>query len=182
MGIYASAQCDIRQELVKQYRSNIGIQELTGHNDGFEIEAIIEAAGFDAASKIPWCAASVYYDYLQVGIRLEVDYPAYSPSYFPESHVIYTRGKGYKCTPLPGDLVGFYYASKGRIAHIGIYDSSTPKYDITVEGNTNKPLWVPAELRGIMLNSIDSIIVREGGGKYRKYRPKGTIYKISRFL
>jgi hypothetical protein len=157
-------QCDLRGELQKNYTSQIGIRELTGNNDGPEVEAIIESAGFDAASKIPWCAATVYYNYLLIGHRLEVKYPALSAAYFDSTHIIYQRGEGYKCDPQKGDLIGIYFKSKGRIAHIGFYDSQTENYFISVEGNTNKAG------------------SREGDGIYRKYRPKGSVYAISSWL
>lgn len=157
-------QCDLRGELQRQYKSQIGIRELTGNNDGVEVEAIIESAGFDAASRIPWCAAAVYYNFLQIGHRLEVKHPALAADYFPEDRTIYTRGKEFKCDPQRGDLIGIYFPSKKRIAHIGFYDSQNEEYYISVEGNTNKAG------------------SREGDGFYKKYRPKNTIYKISSWL
>ena len=157
-------QCDLRQELQTNYRDLIGVRELTGKNDGKKVSEIIEASGFDSVSRIPWCAAYIYYNFLEIGHRLEIKYPAYAPSYFPENRVIYTRGKGKKCTPLEGDIIGIYFSSKGRIAHVGFYDGENEDYIISVEGNTNKAG------------------SREGDGVWVKYRPKGTIYKISRFL
>lgn len=157
-------QCDLRNELQANYRSLIGVKELTGNNDGKEVAKIIEASGFDSTSRIPWCAAYIYYEFLLIDHRLEVEYPAYAPSYFPDNRIIYTRGQEEKCTPLQGDIIGIYFKNKKRIAHVGFYDGEIFNYIITVEGNTNKAG------------------SREGDGVWRKYRPKNTIYKISRFL
>jgi hypothetical protein len=158
------SQCDLRSELQSNYRSLIGVKELTGNNDGKQVAAIIEASGFDSTSRIPWCAAYVYYEFLLIDHRLEVKYPAYAPSYFPDNRIIYTRGQKAECTPLKGDIIGIYFRSKKRIAHVGFYDGENEKYIITVEGNTNKAG------------------SREGDGVWVKYRPKKSIYKISRFL
>jgi len=157
-----SGQCDLRDSLQKQYRAQIGVVELTGNNDGEMVEEYL--ATTDLGDGYPWCAAFIYWNYVQFGHELIMKYPAYAPSYFPDDNVIYTRGEGFKCPPQPGDVIGIYFSSKKRIAHVGFYDGETEDYFITVEGNTN------------------DAGSREGQGVYRKYRPKGTIYKISSFL
>ena len=40
-------------------------------------------------------------------------------------------------TPRRGDIVYFYYASMGRVGHVGIVESVGDGYIVTVEGNTN---------------------------------------------
>ncbi|MEJ0030939.1 MAG: hypothetical protein WDO15_11440 [Bacteroidota bacterium] len=63
---------------------------------------------------------------------------AWAPSWFPETHVIYTRGKPPITTPKKGDVFGLYMDNMGRIAHAGFIDEwSQGDYCITVEGNTN---------------------------------------------
>lgn len=40
-------------------------------------------------------------------------------------------------TPRRGDIVYFYYASMGRVGHVGIVESVGSGYIVTIEGNTN---------------------------------------------
>lgn len=162
LSVSVGAQCNLRGELKQQYRSEIGVREATGHNDGVSVEAYLASTGLGKG--YAWCAAFVYWNYVEVGADINIKSPAWSPSWFPESKTIYTRGKGYKQQPQAGDVIGIYFQSKKRIAHVGIYDSENESYIITVEGNTNT--------KGS----------REGDGVYRKYRPRGTIYKISCWL
>ena len=160
--IPSSAQFNIRDSLVRQIESEIGVRELTGNNDGERVQDYLKSSGL--SGNYPWCAAFIYWNYLRVGVTLDLKYPAYVPSYFTQESIIYRRGKGFEKDPLPGDLIGIYFKSKKRLAHIGFYYSENGKYYITIEGNTNK--------KGS----------REGDGVYKKYRPKATIHSMSSFI
>ena len=162
LSITVSAQCDISDSLKKQFVNELGIHELTGNNDGVRVQEYLKSTGLGKG--YPWCAAFIYWNFVALGYELDIKWPAYAPSYFPKHRVIYTRGKGYKCPPKAGDIIGIYFQSKKRIAHVGFYLDQTDNYIITVEGNTNK--------KGS----------REGDGVLKKYRPKRSIYKISSFF
>lgn len=109
----------------------------------------------------PWCAAFVTWTFKTAGVKAVVS--GYSPAWFPTGKTIYTNGKGQ--TPARADVFGLWFASKGRIAHVGFIDSwGQGSYVITVEGNTNEGG------------------SREGDGVYRKRRLKKQIYKVSRWL
>ena len=54
-----------------QAKSQVGISELTGHNDGPEIDKYLEAAGKKAGSKLPYCAAGQTWCALQAGAKRE---------------------------------------------------------------------------------------------------------------
>ena len=164
LSITVCAQCDISVELKEQFLKEVGTHELTGHNDGIRVEQYIVAAGFNAKSQIPWCAAFIYWNFKELGYTLDIKYPALASAYFDSTKVIYKRGEGFKCKPNAGDVIGIYFPSKGRIAHVGFYLDETDKYFITIEGNTNRAG------------------SREGDGVLKKYRPKRSIYKISRFF
>ncbi len=157
-----SAQCNISEALTNQFELELGVREATGNNDGVKVEEYLRTTGLGKG--YPWCAAFVYWNFIQLGYTVDIEYPAWTPSYFTEERVIYTRGEGFKCQPMPGDVIGIYFRSKGRIAHVGFIYEITDKYYITIEGNTN------------------SAGSREGDGVMKKYRPKNTIYKISRFF
>lgn len=152
--------------VIDTYQSQIGVLELTGNNDGYEVGQYLSSTGLGEG--YAWCAAFVNWSLEQCGYHGPKS-PAWSPSWFTD-HVIYTKGmitfgnEAYQ-RPGPGDVFGIYFLSKKRIAHVGFIDQWPNKhYTITVEGNTNEAG------------------SREGDGVYRKYRIKSQIYKISRWV
>lgn len=159
----AFGQSYLRECLQYSYTSQIGAREATGNNDGVEVEAYLKAAGFGKG--YAWCASFVYWNFEQIGIKT-VKSPAWSPSWFPESNIIYCPSTHtLNFFPKRGDVFGIYFKSKGRIAHVGFVDQwGEGKFVITVEGNTN------------VAGS------REGDGVYRKRRIKRQIHSVSSFL
>lgn len=154
------SQCeDIRVCIKNSYDSQVGIRELTGNNDGKEVEKYLASCGLKKG--FPWCAAFVNWNLLECGISLDISGPAYVPSYFKKSWLVYERGSINKRPPQSGDLIGIWFESKGRLAHIGFFDRSEGDFYIIVEGNTNE--------EGS----------REGDGVYRKKRLKKQIHSIS---
>lgn len=106
----------------------------------------------------------MYWGGKQIGKEFDVKYPALSAAYFYDNDkIVWKRGTELKRRPQKGDFVGFYFRSKGRIAHIGELHDWMPgtRYVITIEGNTNG--------RGS----------REGDGVYIRMRRKEEIYMIS---
>ena len=137
----------------------MGIREHTNRNDGREVEMYLASAGLSKGN--PWCAAFVTWTFKTAGVKAVVS--GYSPAWFPGAKTIYSNHKGQP--PNKGDVFGLWFASKGRIAHVGFIDSwGDGSYVITVEGNTNEGG------------------SREGDGVYRKRRLKKQIYKVSRWL
>ena len=155
--------CEDERDCIKRiYTSQIGVRELTGNNDGEVVEKYLLSAGLKRGS--PWCASFIYWTFEQCGDTLSIKYPAWVPSYFPRSKIIYKRGKIKKRDPMYGDLIGIWFSSKGRLAHIGFFDRETNKYYITVEGNTN------------------DAGSREGDGVYKKKRIKRQVHSISSWI
>lgn len=146
----------------KTYISQVGVRELTGHNDGKMVEKFLSSAGLSKG--YPWCASFVYWTFKQCGDTLNIKHPAWVPSYFPKEKLIYERGNINKRRPSHGDLIGIWFSSKKRLAHIGFYDTETDKYYITVEGNTNEAG------------------SREGDGVYKKKRIKRQVHSISSWI
>ena len=148
--------------VAETYRSQIGVRELTGRNDGQQVEIFL--ASCKLAKGNPWCAAFVTWTFKTAGVKTVVS--GYSPAWFPTSNTIYTRGSTKNKTPQTADVFGIWFSSKNRIAHVGFIDEWQPPnaYCITVEGNTNEAG------------------SREGDGVYRKRRLKTQIYKVSRWL
>ena len=145
------------KEVAEIYTAEIGVRERTGTNDGERVEMYLRAANLGRGN--PWCAAFVTWTFKQAKVPAVVS--GYSPSWFPKKNVIYQNRKG---EPRQADVFGIYFASKGRIAHVGFIDEwGTGSHCVTVEGNTND--------EGS----------REGDGVYRKRRLKNQIYKVSRW-
>lgn len=159
---YTDSRIEKRECLKTTYDSQVGIRELSGNNDGKEVEMYLKSAGLGKG--YPWCASFVYWTFTQCGDTLDIRYPAWVPSYFPENKLIYVRGEFSKRSPLEGDLIGIWFNSKNRLAHIGFYDGENGDFILTVEGNTNEAG------------------SREGDGVYRKRRIKRQIHSISSWL
>lgn len=127
---------DMGKQVAKTYMSQVGVTELTGNNDGIMVEKYQASAGIRKGD--PWCAAFVNWCFEQNGIEGPKKLPGYSPSWFPENaKPTPSPSKEGSLKPQQADVFGIYYASKGRIAHVGFIDRWQGKYAITVEGNTN---------------------------------------------
>ncbi len=144
--------------LENTYLSQVGIRELTGKNDGKQIEAYQKVT--KAPKHSPYCASFVAWCFVQCEVKTVQS--AWSPSWFPQNKVIYKQGKG--IIPQSGDVFGLYYPSKKRVAHVGFIHKWGDVYIITVEANTN------------------DAGSREGDGVYKKRRLKRQIYIVSRWL
>lgn len=153
------------------YTSQIGMRELTGHNDGVMVEQYLAVTGFPKGNA--WCAAFISWTFERAASELKVAIKtpksAWSPSWFPPGKVIYTKSVvtvPLKVLPQRADVFGIYFPKLNRIGHVGFIDEWPPhdNYAITVEGNTN------------------NAGSREGDGVYRKRRLKENIYKVSRWV
>ncbi len=151
-----------RDRVKKIYTAELGVRELSGQNDGERVEMYLASVGHKKGA--PWCAAFVSWVFQTAGVIAVKS--AWSPSWFPESKIIYTRGTAGNQIPLPADVFGIYFQNLKRIAHVGFIDDwqQSTSFTITVEGNTN------------------DVGSREGDGVYRKRRLKNQVYKISRWL
>lgn len=118
--------------------TQIGVREETGHNDGDDVEKYITTCGFDAESKISYCACYVYTGFKHCNITPLPDCPAWSPCWFRSEKIVWTQGD--KLDRLKkGMTFGLYFKSKGRIAHMGmiLYVDVDDDYLVVSEGNTN---------------------------------------------
>jgi hypothetical protein len=148
-----------RDELIRTYRKHIGVRELTGNNDGKEVEMFLRSTGLGKG--YAWCAAFVTYCHIENSLAIPKNAPAWSPSWFPKQRLIDPENS------LPGDVFGIYYVNMKRIGHVGFIDEVWKNNSgnvITVEGNTNG----------------DGS--REGDGVYRKRRSKKQIKSVSRWI
>ncbi|WP_421977145.1 CHAP domain-containing protein [Roseivirga seohaensis] len=151
-----------RAKILSIARSQIGVREKTGNNDGFDVEKYLATTGLGAG--YAWCAAYVNWVYQQAGICKPTSLQAWSPSWFPPERTYWSVGENEYQPPMPGDVFGIFFSSKGRIAHVGIIEDWNGKYANTIEGNTN------------------DAGSREGDGVYRKIRLKKQISKVSNWI
>lgn len=150
-----------RQCVVSSFQSQVGVRELSGRNDGFEVEKYL--ASTDLGKGYAWCAAFVNWNLEQCGSNSAGS--AWSPDWLPASTTIYKRGQFSYATPQPGDVFGIYFQSKKRIAHVGFIERwGNTSFAITVEGNTN------------------DAGSRDGDGVYRKFRHKKQIYAVANWI
>ena len=138
-----------RDKIIKIARGQVGVRELTGHNDGLAVESYLATTGLGKG--YPWCAAYASWVYYMAGFAQPKS--AWSPDLFPKSRI--TKAA------LPGDVLGIYFPELKRIAHVGLIVNQDGDYLVSVEGNTN------------VTGS------REGDGVYLKRRHIRTIYKIA---
>lgn len=146
--------------IVEVYNSQIGVRELTGNNDGKQVEIYLKSVGLGKG--YPWCAAFVKWCYLQAGIKTNINAMALSVN--QRQRWVYANNRLIE-EPKRGDAFTLYYPSLARIGHTGFYDGrlNTSIYS-TVEGNTN------------------GAGSREGNGVYRKYRSFKATYSINKFV
>jgi len=143
----------------------------TSTNLSVEIDQFLASTGL--GSGYAWCAAFVNYVYDVNGVETPGKYAAWSPSWFPEDKVVYTRTNARndhlnsaKTQIQHGDVFGIYYPNKNRVAHVGLIKKwpNDNSYCYTIEGNTNN-------------NGS-----REGNGVYSKRRLKRQIYQVSNWI
>lgn len=142
----------LRENLLTIARSQIGIREATGHNDGQAVEAYLKLTKLPKGN--PWCAAFVSWVFKQGG--LPVPRTPWSPALFPLARQT--------LNPKPADVMGIYMLKLKRIAHCGLVERRQNNWIICIEGNTN------------------AAGSREGDGVYRKWRHIKTIAKFSDWI
>lgn len=122
-----------RENLRRIYTSQLHVREI-GSNKGSDIYKYQKSAGIK--SGMPWCGSFVFWAYLEADITPDVKSPAIANSWFlNKNKIIVIRGENKKRRPSPGDVIGISY-TKGKIGHVGFYDSESDDFYTTIEGNT----------------------------------------------
>lgn len=153
---------DVSASVQQVYTSQLGVRELTGKNDGIQVEYYLQSVGLGKG--YPWCAGFVKWCYLKADVKEAKQINAMALSVNNRTRWVYANNKFIQ-EPSPGDAFTLYYPHLKRIGHTGFYDGrqNTHIYK-TVEGNTN------------------SAGSREGDGVYRKYRSFKSTYSINRWI
>ena len=155
-----------REAVLRVAKSQVGIKERTGKNDG-EVEKYIDSVGLNPKAGYPYCAAFNYW----VGREaLGKDVKHFPRSAWSPDHV---KG-GTKVTSTTqikgGEAFGIYYSSKKRVGHTGLLKERQGANFITYEGNTSANA------------AVGSAADREGQGVYSKRRHWRTIYKYKDWI
>jgi peptidoglycan hydrolase-like protein with peptidoglycan-binding domain len=161
---------DDRGKIMQIARSLVGVRELTGRNDGVQIDLFLASCGL-SGTRNPYCACfNVYCGDAALG-RTNNPYPrsAWSPDMVVKP--TWQQGIGGK-NPLPADTFGIYFASKGRVAHTGLILEWKvgERHCLTIEGNTGDQ------------DSIGTSADREGQGVFMKRRMKSDIFAVRNWI
>lgn len=149
-----------RERVLAVAETQIGVTELTGRNDGPEIEAYLASVGLNPKGRAPYCAAFNFWVGREaLGSRNPFPRSAWSPSHL-------SGGQRVTATSpiLGGEAFGIYFASKKRIAHTGLTVRRDGVNIITIEANTS-PQAAPGTARD-----------RDGDGVWRKRRHWRTVH------
>ncbi|RQO65113.1 hypothetical protein DBR40_24705 [Pedobacter sp. KBW01] len=149
----------MREKIRATYYSQIGVRELTGRNDGIQVEAYLKYVWLKKGD--PWCAANVSWCFGQNGFSKPRS--GGCVQLMEQGETIYLKGK-VKEIPQMADVFYIWFENKGRVAHTGFIDNWSNTWVTTVEGNTN------------------AAGSREGDGVYKKYRMKGQIYAVVKYI
>jgi hypothetical protein len=158
--IEESSLVDTRAEVAAIYKSQVGVKEKTGRNDGKDVEKYLKSVGLGKG--FAWCAAFVHWCLAEAGVKNSIT--AWSPTAHNKKNIVYFNNK-FKKNPQQADVITLYYSSKGRIGHTGFFDHmQSENMTVNYEGNTNKG------------NS------NEGDGVYITFRPLKTLYSITSWI
>jgi hypothetical protein len=163
ISVLLGQETDKRICVVEKAKSYVGVRELTGKNDGVEVEYFLNSVGLGKG--YAWCVAflaSVYTD-----CNVPNPKSAWSPNWGLDKDVIWRQGQSINAAmsvARMGDVFTMYFNSKGRIAHGAMIYYMTPVKVITIEGNTN------------------DAGSRDGDGVYIKTRRWDQIYRITSYL
>jgi hypothetical protein len=142
-----------------------------GSNRGTFVEVYLKAVGLAPGN--PWCMAFIVLRLIKAAAALGSVFPREVPK--TGSTVLfsdYGKKKGFwirradlelgRASLQPGDIVFYFFPSKGRIAHTGIVvDLADNKNFFTVEGNTS--------------GGINDDVDRDGQGVYMKLRTLSSL-------
>ncbi len=154
----------LRDKFAAVYTHEIGVQELTGNNDGVRVEQYQAVTGnrkgdFWCSSFVAWCLVKTNLPMKGNGMAL---------SFFRKPHVVWSKANGVrsfnKLAAYKGNFGSVYFSHLKRIGHIFIIDDIEGDYVVTVEGNASNGL------------------SRNGTGVFKLKRRIRNIYSVSNHI
>ena len=123
---------DVRELLIANAVSKVGVSEATGNNDGPEVFEFQKVTGNKKGDQ--WCASFAAWCFESAGLTKHGN--AYSPTWFTTKTTTYKPSADINLTPQPGDVFGVWVESKGRVGHVGLIISwDDDNMVTTIEGN-----------------------------------------------
>ncbi len=122
---FAKPETNNRTRVIAIAKSQIGVREATGNNDGLDVEKYLHYTGNKKGD--PWCASFVSWIFGKAGYHQPKS--AWSPALFPKARQLQN--------PATAMVFGIYFPKLKRIAHCGIISKVNDKWIYTIEGNTN---------------------------------------------
>lgn len=166
-GARVEAESDgARDRILAIAKSQIGVTERTGNNDGPDIEKYLGSTGLEGTGA-PYCAAFNRWVYDLGRLRAVGPRSALAAAWVQAP--TWTHNGGGR-VPLPGDAWGIYFAGKGRVAHTGLVWVWGNKAVKTIEANTSPDA------------AVGSAADRDGDGVWSKWRLKSQIYSARNWL
>lgn len=164
----AEPKKNVYEVLDSLFNTQLNIRELTGKNDGPQVEAFLRSVNRKKGDA--WCAAYTSYNlqYLaKRGYKVQYIVSGWSPSWANNKFVIWKKGKSLVPFTM-GDVFSIYFANLKRPAHVGFIYEDKGNTVITQEGNTSDDNYGQA--------------TREGNKVARKRRLKSQLYTVARFM
>lgn len=119
----------LRQRIIHIASEEIGVQEISGRNDGARVEEYLQYTGLGPGHE--WCAAFVSWCYGQAGLPQPRN--PWSPALFPQARRYTPEQRSIRAA----DVFGIYGIGARRINHVGIVQRQEGSYIRTIEGNSN---------------------------------------------
>ncbi|HXU27510.1 MAG TPA: hypothetical protein VN698_09785 [Bacteroidia bacterium] len=133
------SEASIRFELIDTLHEQMYVREVTGHNDGIEVEAYLQFV--NAKKGNAWCAAFCSKNLYDVGVAPPINpKTAWAPSFANQQYIVWSpaleKTHKVKAYPMPGDCFTVAYSGTNTVEHVGFITGELSGYFITTEGNT----------------------------------------------
>ena len=159
-----SQEAIFRNTVMNTFKSQIGVRELTGNNDGLEVEKYLASTGLGKG--YAWCAS--FPSWVLKKHKIPNPKSAWSPHWANRKDMVWEKGMPIsllKKMMREGDQYTLWYNSLDRVGHVGTFETWNPNNRIGgIEGNTN--------IKGS----------REGDGVYRKSRSLKYVYRVTNYI
>ena len=163
LALYSQEE-EIRTDVVSVFKSQLHVRELTGNNDGKDVQKYLKETNLQG--NYPWCAAFTTWGFNMCNIPNPKS--AWSPHWAKEKDRIWSKGMPVSLLRKrlqKGDVFTIYFNSIKRVGHVGVFVKWAPNGNlITIEGNTN----VAGSRLGI--------------GVFERERPIYQIYAITNYI
>ncbi len=119
--------------VVRAAQSQLGVTELTGKNDGVQVEWYLHYVGLKKGN--PWCSAFLCWCYVQDD-QLNPKNGLAASWFWDKSKIVYDRRYPKQTKPIhAGNVAGFYFDDLKGIHHVAMIEIWTGQWVFTIGGN-----------------------------------------------